>query len=232
MNQIVFHAFGVVSYDKAKSAYEFRAYAEAEISRPKGACAGNGGNRKAILHKPARGLRFSAGMKKLVQKVYLLGYGCIVFLFLCCGFSLIVYAALELWSGINPGSQQQMVARFHSLLEGVGLLTIAVAALELAKTIQEEEIVREAQMSAPTRVRRFLSRFLVVVIVALSIECLIAVFQFVHEAPAQLPQAAAIGVAAGVLLIAWGGFIRLNKEAEELEPEGIEEARKEDHKVG
>lgn len=171
-------------------------------------------------------------MKKLIQKVYLLGYGCIVFLFLCCGFSLIVYAGVELWSGINPFSQQQMVARFHSLLEGVGLLTIAVAALELAKTIQEEEIVREAQMSAPTRVRRFLSRFLVVVIVALSIECLIAVFQFVHEAPALLPQAAAIGIAAGVLLIAWGGFIRLNTKAEELEPEGIEEARKEDHKVG
>ena len=33
------------------------------------------------------------------------------------------------------------------------------------------------------------------------------------------------------LLAAWGVFVRLNRAVEELEPEGIEEARGEDHKV-
>ena len=41
-------------------------------------------------------------------------------------------------------------------------------------------------MSAPTRVRRFLSRFMVVVIVSLSIEALVSVFQFAHDDPTQL----------------------------------------------
>jgi hypothetical protein len=86
-------------------------------------------------------------------------------------------------------------------------------------------------MSAPTRVRRFLSRFMVVVIVSLSIESLVAVFQFLHDKPEQLPQASVIAVAAAALLAAWGVFIKLNKSAEELEPEAMEDAKSEDRVV-
>ena len=37
--------------------------------------------------------------------------------------------------------------------------------------------------------------------------------------------------AAGVLLASWGVFIRLNRSAEELEPEAMEETKSEDRKV-
>jgi putative Mn2+ efflux pump MntP len=116
-------------------------------------------------------------------------------------------------------------------LESIALLTVAVAALELGQTIIEEEVQREAQMSAPTRVRRFLSRFMIVLVVALSIEALVAVFQFSHEAPADLPYAAAIGLMAAALLVAWGLFIRMNQGAEQLEPEAMEQTKQEDAKV-
>jgi hypothetical protein len=86
-------------------------------------------------------------------------------------------------------------------------------------------------MSAPTRVRRFLSRFLVALVVSLSIESLVAVFRFSQDAPEQLPYAASVAVAAGILLAAWGVFIRFNRSAEELEPEAMEEAKQEDEKV-
>ena len=92
-------------------------------------------------------------------------------------------------------------------------------------------MLRKVQVSAPTRVRRFLSRFVVVVVVALSIECLVTVFELAHDDPARLPHAASIGLAAGVLLAAWGIFIKLNKSAEELEPEAMAEAKGEDRKV-
>lgn len=170
-------------------------------------------------------------MLKFIRNVFLLGYASIIFLFLCCALALIWFGVLELWHGINPGADLPHRERFNSIMESVGLLTIAVAALELGQTILEEEVVREAQMSAPTRVRRFLSRFMVVIIVSLSIESLVAVFQFIHGAPSQLPQAAAIGIAAAVLLAAWGVFIRLNKSAEEIEPEAMERAKSEDRKV-
>jgi hypothetical protein len=71
-----------------------------------------------------------------------------------------------------------------------------------------------------------------VLVVALSIEALVAVFQFSHESPAHLPYAAAIGLMAAALLAAWGLFIRLNRSAEELEPEAMKQAKQEDTKVG
>ena len=72
---------------------------------------------------------------------------------------------------------------------------------------------------------------MVVVVVALTIECLVSVFELAHDDPSRLPHAATIGIAAGVLLAAWGVFIRLNKSAEELEPEAMAEAKNEDSKV-
>jgi hypothetical protein len=170
-------------------------------------------------------------MVKTIRRVFAVGYSVITVLFAGCAVALIVFAASELWRGINPQGDLPLRARLNSILESIGLLTIAVAALELGQTILEEEVWREAQMSAPTRVRRFMSRFMVVVIVSLSIEALVAVFQFIHDDPSRLPQASTIGLAAAALLAAWGVFIRLNKSAEELEPEAMEQAKREDSKV-
>jgi hypothetical protein len=69
---------------------------------------------------------------------------------------------------------------------------------------------------------------MVVIVVALSIETLVAVFVLVHEDASKLPQAASIGIAAAVLLAAWGIFIRMNKSAEELEPEAMKQTKSED----
>ena len=92
-------------------------------------------------------------------------------------------------------------------------------------------MVRSAHVSGPTRVRRFLSRFLEVVVVALAIESLVATFRAAHEDPAQLLNAAMMVSAVGVLLAGWGVFLRMNRYAEELEPEAMEEAKREDHKL-
>lgn len=168
---------------------------------------------------------------EIIRKLFAVSYSSIIFLFICCGLALIFFAALELWHGLNPNAVLPLRERFNSVLEGIGLLTIAVVALELGQTILEEEVQRKVQVSAPTRVRRFLSRFMVVVVVALSIECLVTVFELAHEDPARLPHAASVGITAGVLLVAWGIFIKMNKSAEELEPEAMAETKSEDSKV-
>jgi hypothetical protein len=167
----------------------------------------------------------------VTQKVFAAGYLAAVVLFACCGMALLVFAAMELWHGLNPVAAMPMRERFNSVLESIGLLTIAVVALELGQTVLEEEVRREVHVSAPTRVRRFLSRFMVVVVVALSIESLVSIFELAHEDASRLPQAASIAVAAGVLLAAWGIFIKMNRSAEELEPEAMEQAKSEDEKV-
>jgi len=122
-------------------------------------------------------------------------------------------------------------AAAQKIIEAIGLLAAAVVALQISETITEEEVVRDADISAPTRVRRFLSRFFVVVIVALAIEGLVATFKAIHEDMTQLTHAALLIIAVGVLLSAWGIFIRLNRYAEELEPEAMADAKREDKKL-
>lgn len=122
-------------------------------------------------------------------------------------------------------------AAAQGVIEAVGLLAAAVVALQIAQTIIEEEVIRDAHISAPTRVRRFLSRFLVVVVVALAIEGLVATFKSIHEDLIHLPYAASLLASVGVVLAGWGVFIRLNRYAEELEPEAMEAAKREDRKL-
>lgn len=95
----------------------------------------------------------------------------------------------------------------------------------------EEEVIRDATVSAPTRARRYLSRFLVVTVVALSIEGLVATFKAIHEDAHLLPHAAAILVSTGLLLAGWGVFIHFNREAEDVEPEAMKRAKAEDVKL-
>ena len=140
-------------------------------------------------------------------------------------------AALELWASVGPGEGVTLAERAAAAIESIGLVTVSLMSLEMAQTVVEEEVVRRVHVSAPTRVRRYLSRFLVVVVVALSIESLVGVVEALHRNPADLPRAASVTAGAAALLIAWGVFVRLNRSVEELEPEGLTAATSEDAKV-
>ncbi len=155
-------------------------------------------------------------------------HGLIAILFACAALMLILIAAkvglLAFAAALDRSAAQQII-------EAVGLLAAAVVALQIAQTIVEEEVLRDAHISGPTRVRRFLSRFLVVAVVALTIEGLVATFKAAHEDPAKMLDAASLVLSAGVLLAGWGVLIRMNRCAEELEPEAMAEAKREDKKL-
>ena len=165
---------------------------------------------------------------KTLTRIFRTIHGLMAFLFACGAITLIVIAARIGWVAFVGGLDR---AAAQGIIEAVGLLAAAVVALQIAETIFEEEVIRDADISAPTRVRRFLSRFFVVIVVALAIEGLVATFRALHEDPAQLPYAASILVAVGVLLAAWGLFVHLNRSAEELEPEAMADAKREDQKL-
>ena len=164
---------------------------------------------------------------KALLRVFALIHAIMAFLFACAAVVLIVLATRMGWEAIVHGGQ----AAAQQIIEAIGLLAAAVVALQIAQTIAEEEVVRDAHVSGPTRVRRFLSRFMVVLVVALAIEGLVATFRALHENPSQLPFAASVILATGTLLVGWGAFVYLNVSAEKLEPEAMAEAKEEDQKL-
>ena len=167
---------------------------------------------------------------RALRKVFPAGHFVVAVLFVLSAAALIVLAAMQLWIGIHFTGDFTPIQRLNAVLESIALLTVAVAALELGQTILEEEVLRESHMSAPTRVRRFLSRFMVVLVVALSIETVVLTFRHSAQA-ADLPYVATIGFATAALLVGWAVFIWLNRGAEQLEPEAIQAAKREDRKI-
>jgi hypothetical protein len=148
-------------------------------------------------------------------------HGLMAILFACAALVLIVIAARVAWVALLSELDRSAA---QGVIEAVGLLAAAVVALQIAQTIMEEEVIRDAQISAPTRV-------LVVVVVALAIEGLVATFKAIHEDMTELAYAAGLLISVGVVLAGWGVFVRLNRYAEELEPEGMEAAKREDRKL-
>jgi len=155
-------------------------------------------------------------------------HGLMAALFACAALILIVVAVRVAWVALLSGLDRSAA---QGVIEAVGLLAAAVVALQIAQTITEEEVIRDVHISAPTRVRRFLSRFMVVVVVALAIEGLVATFKAIHEDMTQLAYAAGLLFSVGIVLTGWGLFVRLNRYAEELEPEAMQAAKREDRKL-
>ncbi len=167
-------------------------------------------------------------MKTLIRLAAVI-HAVITVFFVCSALALIAIS-------VNIGLQALLHDGFtvngaQAVIEAIGLLSVAVVAVQIAQTIAEEEVIRSAHVSAPTRVRRFLSRFMVVIVVALAIEGMVATFKALHENMAFLLHAAGILISVGVLLAGWGVFIRLNRSAEELEPEAMQDAKREDSKL-
>ena len=165
---------------------------------------------------------------KMLIRLFALLHALIAVLFVCASLLIVAIATRTGWNALSSGLDG---AAAQGIIEAMGLIAIAVVALQIAQTIAEEEVIREAQVSAPTRVRRYLSRFLVVIVVALAIEGLVATLKVLHDDLSQLLSAAGFLISVGVLLAGWGVFIRLNRSAEELEPEAMAQAKREDKKL-
>jgi hypothetical protein len=151
---------------------------------------------------------------KISERSFALGYAIIVVLFAGCAIALIAFSGIELWRSVQPSAALTLTKRFDLILDCIAMLTIAMASMELAQTVVEEEFEREARLSAAARARRVLSRFLVVVIVSLAIESLVAVFKMAHDDPSKISDAAYSAFAAAALLVAWGFFIRMGQRGE------------------
>jgi hypothetical protein len=149
-------------------------------------------------------------------------------MFVLAALVLIAVTVRMAWAAVGEGFTENTALE---VIQMIGIAAVAVVAVQIAQTVAEEEVIREAHVSGPTRVRRFLSRFLVVIVVALAVEGLIATFKALREDPSQLPYAASLLIAVGILLAGWGAFVWFNRAAEELEPEAMAQAKSEDEKL-
>ena len=95
-------------------------------------------------------------MRGLLRIVAIL-HGIMAALFAAAAVILVIIASHLGWTAVGNGLDKDSA---QNIIEAIGLLASAVVALQIAQTIAEEEVIRAAHVSGPTRVRRFLSRFM------------------------------------------------------------------------
>ncbi len=115
------------------------------------------------------------------------------------------------------------VVKLDSLFEAIGFTTVASAVFELARTMFDEELKSEVKMNAPRKIRHFISRFMTVIMISLSIEFLTMVFRYSHKPDEFMYMYEAAAVAAGIALVfvAWAYFNKTSVSVEEWEEKTV-----------
>jgi hypothetical protein len=104
---------------------------------------------------------------------------------------LFVLVALALYSlalsMILAGAWQLLLGAFggqigiYNMMNGVGLLIGSLAIVDVAKFVIEENVVREREMRSPAEARRSLTKFMTIIIIALSLEAVVGIFEAGRE---------------------------------------------------
>jgi uncharacterized membrane protein YidH (DUF202 family) len=103
------------------------------------------------------------------------------------------------------------------LFTSIGLIAVAVAVLDLAVTIFREMVMPEGDKRHPSRVRGSLTRFIMIVIIAVLIEGLIMLFKFSEaEEIHLLPYAILTFAGALLLIIGLGLYLKITIPLEKL----------------
>ncbi len=64
----------------------------------------------------------------------------------------------------------------ETMLDGIGQIVISVAVFDVAKYLMEEEVLRERELRSPREARQTLTKFLVIIAIAVTLEALVFIF--------------------------------------------------------
>lgn len=96
------------------------------------------------------------------------------------------------------------------LIESLGSIAIGIAVLDLTKSILNAELAEQVIMDVQERARNFLTRFLAVVIFALSMEVFIKVAQADIFMAEVLGNIAMLGISVAAMLVGLAVYVKLS----------------------
>jgi hypothetical protein len=128
--------------------------------------------------------------------------------------------AVALWYLYNAIDITQPESLLH-IFDSIGLVALAVAVLDLATTIFREITLREIDKRYPSQVRRSLTRFMTIIIIAILIEGFITIFRFIKAGQIHLlPYSGLILAGATFLIIGLGVYLKITIPVERMLEDG------------
>ena len=153
--------------------------------------------------------------RKYFDPYFKIVYSFIVFGLFSVAAVLLYAAGLECLSVVNSliSSPKDMDIPFGVII----YLTLALAIFDLGKTTLEEEVLLYKDILRHSSTRRTITRFIAVIIIAVSIEALLMIFKAaLHGGGEQLINAVWIIIATALLLVSLGVYVYLGSLAESI----------------
>lgn len=105
-------------------------------------------------------------------------------------------------------------SEFTYVLDGVGLIVIAVAIFEVGEYLLEEEVLRPRELRSAAEARKSLTKFLSILIIVTGTEAMMLIFKSIgHQEKGSLVYPALLIIAAAIALVALGVYQHFSGQA-------------------
>jgi protein-S-isoprenylcysteine O-methyltransferase Ste14 len=101
----------------------------------------------------------------------------------------------------------------ETMLDGIGLVIIAVAVADVGKFLFEEEVVADRELRRPAEARGSLTKFMTIIIIALSLESLVLITKASRSAMSDIVYPALLVLLSVAAMVGLGLFQRLSQHA-------------------
>lgn len=129
-------------------------------------------------------------------------------------------------------------AALDNMLDGIGLIIIAVAVADVGKFLFEEEVVADRELRRPAEARGSLTKFMTIIIIALSLESLVLITKASRDHAGEILYPALLMLVAVATMVGLGLFQMLShrvpgspSDEAEAAADGRDEAEKEPRKA-
>jgi hypothetical protein len=113
------------------------------------------------------------------------------------------------WTGENA---------LESMLDGIGLIIIAVAVADVGKFLFEEEVLSDRELRRPAEARGSLTKFMTIIIVALNLEALVLIAKTSRETMGDIVYPGLLVFLAATAMVGLGLFQKLSQNATAVVP--------------
>ena len=108
------------------------------------------------------------------------------------------------WTGDNA---------LETMLDGIGLIIIAIAVADVGKFLFEEEVITDRELRRPAEARGSLTKFMTIMIVALSLEALVLIAKTSRDTMSNIVYPGLLVFLAVVAMVGLGLFQKLSQNA-------------------
>ena len=122
---------------------------------------------------------------------------------------MIGYGLWEVWHAFNTSGDI-----VKKMLDAIGLIVISMAVFDVAKYFLEEEVLRDRELRSAREARETLTKFLVIITIAVSLEALVFIFGAGKENVSLLLYPTLLLVAVVLLIVGLGLYQRLSMTTE------------------